>query len=215
VEDETSWYMEHIYSTMAESEIPWNRAEPPDDLVGLLRSETITPCRALDIGCGTGNYSLYLAAQGFTITGLDVSESAIQVARAKAAQKGADITFAVADMRGDVSHVAGGFEFALEWMIMHHILPDERQGYLKNLLTLLSDEALCLSVSFSAEDPKFGDPPEGNWRRSPMGPMVYCSYLDELEALLSPAFDLLEKGVVDIPGKMGDNRVNRLLMRKR
>jgi SAM-dependent methyltransferase len=207
--------MEHIYSTMAESEIPWNRAEPPEDLVGLLRSGTITPCRALDIGCGTGNYSLYLAAQGFTITGLDVSESAIQAARAKAAQKGADITFAVADMRGDVSHVAGGFEFALEWMIMHHILPDERQGYLKNLLTLLSDEALCLSVSFSAEDPKFGDPPEGNWRRSPMGPMVYCSYLDELEALLSPAFDLLEKGVVDIPGKMGDNRVNRLLMRKR
>jgi len=207
--------MEHIYSTMAESEIPWNRAEPPEDLVGLVQSGKITPCRTLDIGCGTGNYSLYLASQGFEVTGLDVSESAIRTARAKAAQKGADITFAVADMRGDVSHVAGGFEFALEWMIMHHILPDERQGYLKNLLALLSDGALYLSTSFSAEDPNFGDPPKGNWRRSPMGPMVYCSYLDELEALFSPAFDLLEKGVVDIPGKMGNNRVNRLLMRKR
>jgi cyclopropane fatty-acyl-phospholipid synthase-like methyltransferase len=213
--DETSRHMERIYSSTEEAAIPWNRAEPPAMLVELVRSGRLLPCRALDVGCGTGNYSIYLARQGFRTTGLDVSRSAIDTAREKAAREGVDVDFDVADMRADVSHVGGGFGFALEWMIMHHVFPEERAAYLENLRAMLAPGALCLSVSFSVLDPNFGEPPRGNWRLSPMGPRVYCSGIEELVALFSPAFEILEKEVTLIPGRMGENTVNRLLMRKR
>ncbi|WP_297436956.1 class I SAM-dependent methyltransferase [Thermococcus sp.] len=39
--------------------------------------------RALDLGCGTGNYTLELKRRGFDVTGLDASEGMLKVARAK------------------------------------------------------------------------------------------------------------------------------------
>lgn len=214
MEEDTSLHMERIYRERDEADIPWHRPEPPAPLVELVRSGRVAPCRALDIGCGTGSYSLFLAREGFQVTGVDVSPSAIAAAREKARRQGVAVDFEQADMRADVSHVGRGFDFALEWMIMHHILPDERPRYRENLVKLLNRGALYLSVSFSSEDPKFGDPPSGAWRRSPLGPLVYCSGLGELEALFAPAFDLLESNVIDIPGAQGAHRVNYLLLRR-
>ena len=39
--------------------------------------------RLLDIGCGTGHWSVYFARRGFDVTGVDISERMIRVARAK------------------------------------------------------------------------------------------------------------------------------------
>jgi SAM-dependent methyltransferase len=53
----------------------------------------------LDITCGTGNYSLILSRKGFDVTGLDLSEDMINVARRKAKKANIDIDFVVQDMR--------------------------------------------------------------------------------------------------------------------
>jgi len=37
----------------------------------------------LDVGCGTGHWSAYFARKGFDVTGVDISEQMIEVARAK------------------------------------------------------------------------------------------------------------------------------------
>ncbi|NIP43326.1 MAG: methyltransferase domain-containing protein, partial [candidate division Zixibacteria bacterium] len=73
--------MEHIYRNLDEADIPWNRTHPPDMLVEMVEGGAVRPCRALDIGCGTGNYSLYLAGRGFEVTGVDLSAGAIDLAR--------------------------------------------------------------------------------------------------------------------------------------
>jgi len=53
--------------------------------------------RILDIGCGTGREAFALHAMGFYVTGIDISEAAIEAARGTAAAQGIGIDFLVTD----------------------------------------------------------------------------------------------------------------------
>jgi SAM-dependent methyltransferase len=53
---------------------------------------------ALDLGCGQGRNALWLAEQGFSVTGLDLSPVAIEQARARARELGLDTTFEAVDL---------------------------------------------------------------------------------------------------------------------
>ncbi len=57
------------------------------------------PGTILDLGCGTGNHDLPLAARGYRVTGLDLSASQLTVARRKARDARLPVTFVRADMR--------------------------------------------------------------------------------------------------------------------
>jgi len=65
--------MEKIYSETPPTEIPWNIESPPNALVELVESRQVQPCKTIDMGCGAGNYAVYLAALGFDVTGVDIS----------------------------------------------------------------------------------------------------------------------------------------------
>lgn len=56
-----------------------------------------TPIDALDVGCGTGFFSLLLAEQGHRPVGVDVAESMLALAREKTAAAGLNATFRTAD----------------------------------------------------------------------------------------------------------------------
>lgn len=53
----------------------------------------------LDVGCGRGRHALEFARRGYRVSGLDLSESAIQEARERARDEGLDVTFVRQDMR--------------------------------------------------------------------------------------------------------------------
>ncbi len=52
-----------------------------------------------DIGCGRGRHAIRLAVNGFRVTGLDLSERSIAVARRRASEENVDVRFVVGDMR--------------------------------------------------------------------------------------------------------------------
>jgi len=56
-----------------------------------------TPCRVLDVGCGTGSMSVLAAALGHTVLGIDCSPAMIKLAQAKAATQELSIAFQVMD----------------------------------------------------------------------------------------------------------------------
>ncbi len=212
--EEINACMEKVYKTMGEDEIPWNRSAAPAILEELVNSGQVQPCKALDIGCGTGNYALFLAKKGFDITGVDVSKSAVKIAQDKAAALNIQARFSCCDILTDISDLSGPFDFIHEWMVLHHILPPERKTYLNNIRTLLAPKGKYLSISFSEADRQFGIPPHGKTRTSILGPTVYCAALDELEDFFRPHFTILTSKITTIPGFKGEHTVNYLFMEK-
>jgi len=70
--------------------------EPNQFVAGELAG--LSPRRVLDLGCGQGRNSVWLAGQGHDVTGLDVSDVGIGQARQLAAQVGVDVDFRIADV---------------------------------------------------------------------------------------------------------------------
>ncbi|MGB9302869.1 MAG: class I SAM-dependent methyltransferase, partial [Mycobacterium sp.] len=62
--------------------IIWRRDTPPAELVALVEGPTALPAgRALDLGCGTGTDTIYLATHGWDVTGVDMVPKALDIAR--------------------------------------------------------------------------------------------------------------------------------------
>ncbi|MBW2602195.1 MAG: class I SAM-dependent methyltransferase [Deltaproteobacteria bacterium] len=103
----TRW--EERYKT---GSVPWDIGKPDSNLIEIVTKRPIRSCKALDIGCGTGDDAVWLAQHGFEVTGNDVSKSAIEVATKKASQAGVECTFHVIDFpESQVPGAPFGFVF--------------------------------------------------------------------------------------------------------
>lgn len=93
------------------------------------------PCKTIDLGCGAGNYAIYFAVIGFDVTGIDISPSAIKIAKQNAEKKRVKCNFLVRDVLGDLE-VKETFYFAYDWELLHHIFPVRR------ILILVAQESI-------------------------------------------------------------------------
>lgn len=68
---------------------------------GILGIAEVQPgASILDVGCGPGRHSIELAERGYHVTGVDISETFIDLARAEATNRGLDnVQFEVGDAR--------------------------------------------------------------------------------------------------------------------
>jgi SAM-dependent methyltransferase len=123
-------------------------------------SQAIPPERALDLGCGMGRHSIYLASHGWQVTGLDSSERALRTARQRAEKVGLNVNF----IRGDVTRIentgiTGPFNFFLDGGCFHGMSEDERSRYSNSITQVAASDSLLLIFSFGRS--KRGIPPRG------------------------------------------------------
>jgi len=205
--------MEGIYSSLTPGEIPWNNEEPPGILVDLVADGTIKPCNGIDLGCGLGNYSRYLARKGFRMTGVDVSSAAIRLAQEKATAEKLTVSFQVVNLTGNWKIATGPFDFALEFEVLHHIYPEYRSHYMEQLAGHLHPGALYLAVCFHESDPQFGG--KGKYRQTSIGTRLYFSSQEELKKLYEPFFGIREQAIIEVSGKRGPHQANFFLLEKK
>ena len=176
----------------------WTRTEPPQELVELIESGKTKPGKIIDIGCGEGFYSIYLASKGFEVTGIDLSEKAIKYAKENAVRRGVNVRFLVMDI-ADLEQLKEKFDFVLEWGVMHHIMPLQRQKYVEDVAKLLNKGGKYLSICFNEQSPEFGGSGK-RYRTSPLGTKIYYSSQDELRKLFEPYFRIIKTKIIKIFG---------------
>ncbi|MBI2445835.1 class I SAM-dependent methyltransferase [Candidatus Micrarchaeota archaeon] len=167
------------------SEIPWEIEQPPSELVALLDSGRVNAgSTALDVACGSGNYSVFLAKKGFDVTGVDFSEKALALAEKKAQKAGVRIDFVKADVRHLLSALNGKkFDFILDWSLLHHVAPVDLDAYAAQFGKLLSPGGVLLLACFSdADAPKAGQ----SEAVGKMGNVMYYRTRNEIEAAYRP-----------------------------
>ncbi len=184
--------------------IPWNFENPPKILLNKLQKGDIKPCKAIELGCGVGNYVIYLSGLGFDATGVDFSDAAIEIALKSSIEKGLECRFISADVLGDLEEIKDTFDFVYDWELMHHIFPDSRKQYLDNVHRLLNRNGIYLSVFFSENSPQFGG--KGKYRKSPIDTELYFSSENEMKLLYDQLFRIIELKTVDIAGKFGTHK---------
>jgi 2-polyprenyl-3-methyl-5-hydroxy-6-metoxy-1,4-benzoquinol methylase len=115
-------HWDNMYDMPLEN-IPWEIKEPPVELVEAISSGNVKGKKALDIACGTGNYSFYLAQHCFTdVLGVDFSQKALDIARKNNEKLQLPVRFAFADVTkiADAVHDEQ-FDFIFDYSILHHL----------------------------------------------------------------------------------------------
>ncbi len=105
----------------------------------------------LDAGCGTGENALYLAAQGFDVTGVDAVPAAVEAARRKAAARGLRAEFVVGDAL-DLGALGRRFATVIDSGLFHSLDDDERERFRESLAAVLEPGGRYLVLCFSDQE---------------------------------------------------------------
>ncbi len=178
---------------------PWIPKRPAPELATLVQKKFITPpMRVIDVGSGEGQHAVYLAEQGFEVVGLDFSSRATSYAQKLGREHRVEerCHFYEADVL-KLSKLAKkedfqNFDFILEWGLLHFLMPDEREKYVKDLSVLVSQGAKYLSLSFNDQATEWGEPGQKYRTSTLTGAKLYYSSHEELEELFSPYFTLVD-----------------------
>jgi len=154
---------------------PWEIGAPQPAVVRLADAGVFTGA-VLDAGCGTGENALHIASQGLRVLGIDVAQTAVGIARERAAARGLDTEFAVADAL-HLGRLDRLFDTVLDCALFHAFDHDERRAYVAGLATVTRRGGRIHILCFSDSDAETPGPhpvsreeleapftPEAGWR---------------------------------------------------
>lgn len=126
---------------------------------------------ALDLGCGTGRWSVELAERGWQVVGVDVVPRAIEDARRRAQETGVHAAF----FEGDVTAlrsagVGSGFSFVLDVECFNHLSDAQRAAVGREVNAVTSSDATMLLLV---------------WARARRGPLPLGATRDDLTTAFS------------------------------
>jgi cyclopropane fatty-acyl-phospholipid synthase-like methyltransferase len=126
---------------------PWSIGEPQPELAALIEQGKFHG-EVLDVGCGEAAIDLYLAERGFTTVGLDLSPTAVELARKEAEKRGlTNAKFEVADISA-FSGYDGRFGTIVDSTLFHSIPVEAREGYQQSIVRAAAPGASYLVLVF-------------------------------------------------------------------
>jgi len=128
---------------------PWDGGGPRTELVELVESGRLQPCKAINLGSGTGWNCVFLAQHGFEVTGVDFAAGAVELGR-RAAEVGVAVDFVEDDLT-DLRRVNGTFDLLVDYGTLDDLSPKDRDLYIQNVLPLTCPGSRFLLYCFEWE----------------------------------------------------------------
>ncbi len=93
--------------------------------------------RLLELGCGAGDISLWLAEKGYEVSGVDISPFAIAWADEKAQERNLQVQFSVGDVRDLATFADASYDLVIDGRCLHCIIGEDRDLFLSSARRVL------------------------------------------------------------------------------
>jgi SAM-dependent methyltransferase len=184
--------------------LQWESENPVRALVDLFDRPDFQPERVLELGCGDGVNAVFMASRGCAVTAVDVSRTALEMARAKQREAGVEVEW----VEGDAFEFEPGepFDFVFDRGLLHHLpvfrFPDYRDLVAERLAPGRHFHLICHHVSTRptvALDATYGGA-MGKLLGLLTGPLVEtgCGFTDEeLREIFTDRFEIESIQLID------------------
>lgn len=130
---------------------PWDIGKPQAEFVKLAEDGEIHG-RILDVGCGTGENSIFLSRYGTETWGIDSASLAIEKAKLKAQERGAKVNFLVGDAFR-LDKLGTKFDTIVDCGLFHIFSDKERPLFTKSVRSALEANGTYFMLAFSTKEP--------------------------------------------------------------
>jgi SAM-dependent methyltransferase len=130
---------------------PWEIGRPQPDLKALLDASGPLGT-VLEIGCGSGELTLYLASRGNLVLGIDASPRAIALARDKARERKLEATFQVGDAL-ELGALGRTFDTIVDCGLFHVFSDADRLRYVRSVNSVAHPGTRLFLLCFSDQEP--------------------------------------------------------------
>lgn len=198
---------EKYYAKTSLDKIPWQKTQA-DYFTKVIDAGEVKPGLALDLGCGVGAKSIYLAKKGFEVVGVDISKTAIKIAKQNAKKAKVKVKFIVADATNLSFLKNEKFDFILDWANLHGIPKNKREKYINGIVKHTKKGGILLLRCFGKNR---------TWKEFVIRSMatVYLFSKEDIKNLFSKYFKVLEINISKPFGETSPSkRLNEYLMER-
>lgn len=135
----------------------WDIGRPADELQRIVKEGIVHACRVVDLGCGSGTDAIFLARQGFDVTAIDISPTALSQAEEKARKAGVSVRWVLADVLA-LPHLES-FDFIYDRGCYHNVRDQSLTAYIEAVRRLSHPGTKFLLVSARRDETAAADAP--------------------------------------------------------
>ena len=140
-------YFESAYTAVP----PWDIGRPQSEFMRLAEAGEIRGS-VLDVGCGTGENALYLASMDHEVWGIDFAPVAIEKAKAKAWERGLEVTLLIWNVL-ELQSLKRTFDTIIDSGLFHSLTDTERLLFVHSLTKVLEPGGTYFMLCFSEHEP--------------------------------------------------------------
>jgi SAM-dependent methyltransferase len=172
-----------------EKPIPFFKNIADENLISYFYRKLIKQGKALDIGCGNGRNSFYLAQRGMEANGIDFSKTSIEWGKQIVKEQSIKVNFLCQSIF-EFQDKPESFDFIYDSGCLHHIKPHRRNQYLKTILKYLKPDGYFAMVCFNLKGGVNISDYDVYRDNSMRGGLGFSEY--KLKTILEPYFEIIE-----------------------